>query len=689
MNKLLRRVLAARHIKKCLLVLILMLPVSMPVMAEQPAMHYAITVAIDPASRQLQGRSIITVAQGGHFELMLIRRFKVTALRAAGFRIAQEAVHQRGLQVWQLTAGKNGPFRIEIDWQGELAVLDTSLDHAQTLGRPIPVTGAEGTFLPNAAIWYPQIAGALASYQVDLTLPYGQRGLVAGRLLNESESELEGYQARFVFQQPAEGIALMAGPYTISSATLQSAASNKTLSLRTYFHPSIAELADDYLESVKHYIHLYERWIGEYPYSEFSVVSSPTPTGFGMPTLTYLGVSVLRLPFIRMTSLGHEVLHNWWGNGVYPDYASGNWSEGLTTFMADYAYKEQESDEAARDMRLDWLRDFNLLAPSQDQPLLAFTSRTHAASKIVGYNKAAMLFFMLRDLLGEATFDRAIRALWQQQRFRVTAWQDIQRVFETVSGRSLDHFFSQWLTRTGAPALQISQATYSRSEQRLSLMLKQAAPVYDLRVPILVRSQSGAEETLFLDLDVESQSYQRVLSELPKEVVLDPDFRVFRQLAADETVPILREVMVNQTTRTLLLFPGQAAAYRVAYELAARMQGREPEIERSPIAMDDERPVLVVGLGPQVDDWLVQQDLPAMPAEIRQESASAHAWTVRRPNGATLAMVAVKDEASLSKLGRALPHYGRQSYVVFSGPAVIDRGVWPMRPQVLPVQFLP
>ena len=72
-----------------------------------------------------------------------------------------------------------------------------------------------------------------------------------------------------------------------------------------------------------------------------------------MPTLTYLGIEVLRLPFIRSTSLGHEVLHNWWGNGVYPDYAHGNWSEGLTTFMADYTYKERESDDAARDMRRD------------------------------------------------------------------------------------------------------------------------------------------------------------------------------------------------------------------------------------------------------------------------------------------------------------------------------------------------
>jgi aminopeptidase N len=88
--------------------------------------------------------------------------------------------------------------------------------------------------------------------------------------------------------------------------------------------------------------------IGAYPFSGFSVVASPLPTGFGMPTLTYLGAEVLKLPFIRATSLGHEILHNWWGNGVLVDYASGNWAEGLTTFMADYAYKERIGRRRAR-----------------------------------------------------------------------------------------------------------------------------------------------------------------------------------------------------------------------------------------------------------------------------------------------------------------------------------------------------
>ena len=156
--------------------------------------------------------------------------------------------------------------------------------------------------------------------------------------------------------------------------------------------------------------------------------------------------------------LGHEVLHNWWGNGVYPDYAHGNWSEGLTTFMADYAYKEDDSADAARAMRLEWLRDFAAVPPGQDRPLAEFTSRTHGTSQIVGYGKAAMAFLMLRDLIGADAFDAGIRRFWRDRQFKLASWNDLQNAFAAEAKRDLSAFFTQWLTRAGAPRIVIDGA---------------------------------------------------------------------------------------------------------------------------------------------------------------------------------------------------------------------------------------
>jgi hypothetical protein len=86
-----------------------------------------------------------------------------------------------------------------------------------------------------------------------------------------------------------------------------------------------------------------------------------------MPSFTLLGDQVIRLPFILDTSYGHEILHNWWGNGVFVDIARGNWCEGLTTYGADYLYKEQQSEAEARDYRRTSLQGYLDYVSKEDQ----------------------------------------------------------------------------------------------------------------------------------------------------------------------------------------------------------------------------------------------------------------------------------------------------------------------------------
>jgi len=57
-----------------------------------------------------------------------------------------------------------------------------------------------------------------------------------------------------------------------------------------------------------------------------------------------------------------------------------------------------------------------------------------------------------------------------------------------------------------------------------------------------------------------------------------------------------------------------------------------------------------------------------------------------RTDGASLAIISAQDAASLEALIRPLPHYGRQSYLVFDGRQAIERGVWPMRVQKVIVE---
>ncbi|MBE0613241.1 MAG: M1 family peptidase [Burkholderiales bacterium] len=638
-------------------------------LAAAPAEH-ALVLRIEPATQILQGRDSISFDAPRAATLVLSPRFRIDALSVDGRAVEPVAKLSGGLQRITLPAAR----RIEIGWSGSLVALDRSLDHRDTLTYSQPASGRDGSFLPAGSGWYPAVDASLEHYTLELDLPADQRGLVPGRLIEEKQANGR-YIARFEFSQPAEGISLMAGPYRIEERRIHTTAGSE-VRLRTYFHPEIAELAPAYLDSIAGFLDLYEGWIGRYPFSEFSVVSSPTPTGFGMPTLTYLGIDVLRLPFIRATSLGHEVLHNWWGNGVYPDYAQGNWAEGLTNFMADYAYRERESSAAASAMRLAWLRDLAAMPPGEDTPLARFTSRTHGASQIVGYDKSAMLFFMLRDLIGKSAFDAGVRAFWREQRFRIASWEDLRNAFEQASGRKLAGFFDQWLQRTGAPSLSIAGARAERvtGGWRLHLELKQNAPAYVLSVPLAIKT-AGGKLNRRVELSREHEAAVIELPERPLELALDPDLRLWRTLAASEAPPILRDAMLAQQPG--LITPGADAAVRAAAStLAARL------LERELVQEKNARTLLVAGLHADIDAWLADAGMPARPLSLTATSGSAQVWTARAPDARIVVLVSVRDAAALSALARPLPHYGRQSYLVFEGARMLSRGTWPAQPQV-------
>ncbi len=588
-----------------------------------------------------------------------------------------------GFQRWRIQLPDGGD-KVSISYGGPLKPLQNGRDHRSVLRAMPPMASADGSFLPSSSGWYPQ-PSPMFNFRVKLSLPADQRGLVAGRLLEETlpEGNSGRYRATFEFAQLTDGIDLMAGPWRVREKLLPKNAKTGTpaLRLRTYFPADLdaeAGLAESYLEDSRRYIERYSSEIGAYPYSEFSVVASPLPTGFGMPTLTYIGADVLRLPFIRATSLGHEILHNWWGNGVYVDYEQGNWSEGLTTFMADYAFKESATNDTSRAMRLGWLRDYSALSNQARQPLRAFRSRTHSASAAVGYGKAAMLFVMLRDQIGEKAFRQGIRDFWAKNQFRVASWQELQVAFESASGQDLKTFFAGWLDASGAPKLEARDALVrpTGNRYRLDLVIKQQGAPRISRLPIEV-SAGSKRETRWISLKQANEKVSLDLDFRPQLVRIDPDIRLWRQLDAQEMPPILRQWLGAAAPR--LVVAARGAAADAAATLAQRFFEVKPQnLSGAALAssLDSGGPIMIIGTHTEVAASLAAAGLPARPVELATRG-TAQVWTLLRSSGAPVAVVSADDAKALQALIRPLPHYGGQSWLVFEGSKSVDRGIWP------------
>lgn len=518
----------------------------------------------------------------------------------------------------------------------------------------LPLQGPEGFFLPT---WLAEETPF--DYRIVLEAPLPWKALVPGRLVEETERDGR-YRAVYESETPQWDLPLLAGPWTVREKM------HKGLRLRTWFDAETAPLADDYLDKVAGYLDLYQDWIGPHPFSGFSVVAVPRPVGLGFPGLTAIGSKVLRLPFIRDTSLGHEILHDWWGNGVYVDYERGNWCEGLTTFMADYTFAQRQRPEAARDTRRQWLRDFAALPAERDRPARVFVAKTHGASQVVGYHKVAFLFHMLREEIGTAAFDAGIRRFWREKKFQIAGWDDLRAAFEAESSRDLKPFFAQWLDRTGAPRLTLNDA--KAADGRISFVLRQGEPVYRLAVPVVA---DGRRQVLRLDgpegrFEVAGATH----------LSIDPDADLFRHLDAAELPPILRDVTLDGETVARV---GADPAPRLAQALLdtrARFGKPEPG-----------RPLLLVGTEIEMKGFLAEAGLPPAPPEVAGKG-TLRAWTGRR-NGRPFLAVEGRDAEALAAAAGPLPHYGRRGWLVFDGAKAVEMGGWPGAEGPLNVKFPP
>lgn len=640
-----------------------------PPLGSVDTVHHDLTVALDPDRHQIRARDVVTLKGQGVVAFALAKGLHLVELRIDGQKASPWGRQDQWLI--KLPPGE-AAHEIAMEYGGSLPGLP------RDAARPsygAPVLDPQGSYLPPDAGWYPLFDVERITFKLTVESRDPHVAVAPGHLAEESRRNGIN-RVEFHSLAPLGGIVLLAGPYQVKERR------HGALRLRTYFYRELADQADDFLDRVAGYIDRYAAWIGPYPHDAFHVVAGPLPVGLGFPGLTYIGAGVLKLPFIRATSLGHEVLHNWWGNGVTPDYRSGNWSEGLTTFMADYDYARREDAAKARALRQGWLADYAALPMDRDRPVRAFISKTHDAAQVVGYGKTAFVFHMLRAELGETVFDAALRRFWESFRIKIASWDDLRRAFEAESGRSLDAFFAQWLDRPGAPSPRLIEAR--PESDGVALTLTQDAPFYALDLPVTVTTTAG-EQRFTVRLDGEKAEVRLSTAARPTAVAIDPDYDVFRRLAPGETPPIFRDVALASGA-TVLIAARDGKLIDSARELAKRVLDTPPRFAAADPRQPPAGPLLVIGSNDDVEILRAAAGWPAAPAEIVGQG-SARAWAARDGSGRPLMLIAAQDGPALDALTRPLPHYGRQGYLAAEGSKVIIQGQVPPTASPLVVRF--
>ncbi|MFA7383677.1 MAG: ChaN family lipoprotein [Desulfurivibrionaceae bacterium] len=386
-------------------------------------------------------------------------------------------------------------------------------------------------------LWHPQL-DTDCHYALTATIP---KHFTAVSEAEEISDTIAGNirTVRFRFDHPLNGLNFVAGPYLVEQESF-----GPGQTLYSYFFTEDRELAAEYRQKTLAYLKRYQELIGPYPYQRYSIVENRRPTGYAMPTFTLLGQAVVRLPFITETSLGHEVLHSWFGNGVDVDPAQGNWCEGLTTYLADQAFAaEAGTDTTFRKQQLITYQSYvgadNTMAIKDFSGAGSHLASGNKAARAVGYEKTSMVFHMLRREIGDPAFYAGLRDFYARFRHQQAGWQDLAASFSNSAGRDLVQFFSQWLNRTDLPRLQITSGLLAEKEGQLELVLTikqlQENP-YRLSLPLDIVTATD-KERLEVTLSETETKLTVSLADYPLRVMVDSDYDLLRTLAPEEMPP--------------------------------------------------------------------------------------------------------------------------------------------------------
>lgn len=519
--------------------------ISLSAFAERSQTHYSLKILINPLVQGLEAQTTILFSTPitSNIRFRLYKDLEIETLKD---NVSLSKIQVQGdYAEYEVTPLKGNVQELELKYNGTLfapVINDVSSGLIST----------DGVSLFGSSYWYPHFENTWITFELQTHLPANWKAVSQGNLLQDELREEESIQT-YQELKPQEQIYLIANQFYVYEKKLAQQ------QFRVYLRKDEPDLAKKYLDLVPTYVEHYSQILAPYPYTGFSIVENFWETGYGMPSFTLLGPTVVRLPFILTTSLPHEILHNWWGNSVYVDYNRGNWSEGLTTYMSDYWQSQvQKQDKDYRQKALMSFTDFVSSQVESDFPLRQFKGRHNSSSQAVGYAKSMMFFVMLEKKLGPAMVNEALRHFYTNNQYQKVSFEELQSSFEVVSGQDLSAFFNQWLDRKGAPELALGKVNFMnwRGSYNLSFqILQKQKSAYELDIPVAITLDNGEVHRTQMAMKASVQDFLVLLPRRPVLIEIDPDFEVFRKIDLQERPATLSSALTQKKVTYLSAHP--------------------------------------------------------------------------------------------------------------------------------------
>ena len=488
--------------------------------------RYAIDAELFPSTHLLKAKARIEVTPNGDLTTLGFELHGSLQVDKVLDETGQEVRFRRdglALNVDLLNPMRQGKSSaITVSYGGALASADGSPVESLKLAYIAP----EASYLLYPSRWFPVSAYGVNRFAATMriTVPSDEIVIASGKPIAPARQTAKVTYG-FEFDAPSFPGTVLAGKYHVVPATAVGA------DVALYLTDGHESYASSYGEAVGKIVAFYSEKFGALPSAHLAVVEIDDETvgGYSAPGIVAIASRGFASP-VNYRLLAHEISHQWWRCLVSPASPDDAFlDEGLATYSAamyvDDAAGQSAFEDVMREIQIGALTHEDEAPISQAGRLHEFTPEYQA----IVFQKGAMVFHMLRWVVGEEAFLKTLRALTHDYTGKSVSTDEFEKLAEKASNQSLTYFFAQWASSTGVPTFKQSWAVY-RNVKGYQVVGKIQQDLDIFRMPVEVRVYPEGMKPVNERVDMVGTTVDFTVQtrSRPLRVVIDPASRILK-----------------------------------------------------------------------------------------------------------------------------------------------------------------
>jgi aminopeptidase N len=398
----------------------------------------------------------------------------------------------------------------------------------------------------EARYWFPCIDHPRVKFssEISVIVPTGFTAISNGKLLNvEKQNEKQIYRWSETNPHSAYLTSVVVGKYTeIKDGK----------NLYYYVPPEKKQDAARSFEHTSDIIRFFEEYLGtNYPYEKYSQVTVQDFVYGGMEnsscttlTLDTLHDEKAHLDFTSDYLISHELAHQWFGDFVTCSDWQHIWlNEGFATYFEALYWEASKGKDEFQYYMLQTADDYLEEAKTRYTRPIVTKVYKHPDDLFDRhtYEKGGCVLHMMRHLVGDKYFRRSLRTYLQRFANGYVETDDLRKVFELETGKSLQQFFDQWIFREGHPEI-IIDFYHNSHNSEIRVKQLQSGEHFEFPLELEVTLANGHKKIYTFNVWDRESVFQIPVDDEVEWFSVDPEFKILKTIS----VKAPKEMLLQQ-----------------------------------------------------------------------------------------------------------------------------------------------